>query len=224
MKKMVLLSLLFLFVVGACWANYSDVRSSIIELKVGKEGGAGVVIEDDGDYLYILTCEHAFQKKKTMAVQIRDIDWNKTVIDIYPENVRKHPLIDLAIIRVERPIGVYKVAPMAVSEPVIGDPVSIIGHPMNFHYTLSEGIVSNYPIKRIRKNQDVELMMISAPAIGGNSGGPVFNDRWEVVGIVSGIMYYEEGWLLGSDTEFVHFMTFIVPLSQIEEFLDDVEW
>jgi hypothetical protein len=57
-----------------------------------------------------------------------------------------------------------------------GESVYVIGHPEGFYYTVTNGIISR---------MDGEILQISAPVSPGNSGGPVYDDRGELLGIVS---------------------------------------
>lgn len=66
----------------------------------------------------------------------------------------------------------------------VGDSVYTIGHPLGLKYSLSAGIISHVD----RKTMSGELngvIQIDAPINGGNSGGPVFSKKGEVIGLVS---------------------------------------
>jgi putative serine protease PepD len=56
-----------------------------------------------------------------------------------------------------------------------GENIFVIGHPQGLRYTLSTGIIS-------RTERD--KLQISAPVSPGNSGGPVYDDHGNLVGIV----------------------------------------
>ncbi len=60
-----------------------------------------------------------------------------------------------------------------------GENIFVIGHPQGLRFTLSTGIVS-------RKTDDA--LQISAPVSPGNSGGPAFDDRGGLVGIVTSMI------------------------------------
>lgn len=70
-------------------------------------------------------------------------------------------------------------APVYADEPV-GKPVTIISHPKNMFYSLTQGVVSRYGIHRKRS-----ILYVTADYARGSSGGPIFNDRGDVVGLVS---------------------------------------
>lgn len=60
----------------------------------------------------------------------------------------------------------------------VGTNVFVIGHPEGLNFTLSTGLVSRIPSD--------DLIQISAPVSPGNSGGPVYDARGELLGIVVG--------------------------------------
>lgn len=57
-----------------------------------------------------------------------------------------------------------------------GEGVYVIGHPEGLYYTVTNGIISRL---------DSEILQISAPVSPGNSGGPVYDDHGELLGVVS---------------------------------------
>jgi serine protease Do len=62
-----------------------------------------------------------------------------------------------------------------------GERVVAIGHPMGLGNTVSDGIVSAVRVMDPR----VTLLQITAPIAPGSSGGPIFNERAEVIGIAT---------------------------------------
>ena len=90
---------------------------------------------------------------------------------------RSHRL-DVALLWVARHYGegsfVQPLAPANDVKP--GESVYVIGHPEGLNFSISNGIVSR---------TGNEIVQISAPVSPGNSGGPVYNERGELVGVVS---------------------------------------
>ncbi len=78
-------------------------------------------------------------------------------------------------------------ASLAVSErdPVIGEPVWSIGHPLGLGYSVTEGIVS-YPA-RVSDDETGSMLwtQVETKVWFGNSGGPLINEAGEVMGITS---------------------------------------
>jgi S1-C subfamily serine protease len=60
-----------------------------------------------------------------------------------------------------------------------GENIFVIGHPQGLRFTLSTGIISR---------SDKDVLQISAPVSPGNSGGPVYDDRGNLIGIVTSMV------------------------------------
>lgn len=65
-----------------------------------------------------------------------------------------------------------------------GDPVVAIGNPLGvLDYSVSNGLLSS-----VRKVGDDSVLVMSAPISQGSSGGPLFNEYGEVVGVTTAII------------------------------------
>lgn len=95
--------------------------------------------------------------------------------------VARHRYLDLLLLWVPRESGKGSfVQPLATdAASVEGENVFVIGHPEGLRFTLSTGIISRMQGSTIQ---------ISAPVSPGNSGGPVFDDRGNLVGIVTSMI------------------------------------
>ena len=86
----------------------------------------------------------------------------------------------------ERDLAIIKVAgidapalPLGDSDTVqIGDAVYVAGNPQGLESSFSEGIIS-----AIRGGSTDKLFQMTAPISQGSSGGPVFNEAGEVIGV-----------------------------------------
>ena len=84
---------------------------------------------------------------------------------------------DLAVLR----IGARQLKPLALADSSLekaGEHVVAIGNPLGLGDTISDGLLS-----AIRELPRITVLQISAPISPGSSGGPVFNDRGEVIGV-----------------------------------------
>lgn len=98
--------------------------------------------------------------------------------------VAADPDMDYALLRVEA-VALTPVKLASTSEPEIGERVVAIGAPHGLTGTVSEGIVSQLRQQEASTETPVERLMIqhTAAISPGNSGGPLVNDRGEVIGI-----------------------------------------
>jgi S1-C subfamily serine protease len=85
---------------------------------------------------------------------------------------------DIALIRVES-----KTRPMATlarARPLVGARAYVIGAPKGYEFSISDGLIS-----QIQKLDGFDQYQVSCPFSPGNSGGPILNNRGEVVGIAA---------------------------------------
>jgi S1-C subfamily serine protease len=92
--------------------------------------------------------------------------------------VGRHATLDLALVWLPRHSGRGDFV-QPVVEAKEGENVFVIGHPEGLKFTLSTGIISRL--------QD-SMLQISAPVSPGNSGGPVYDEQGNLVGVVSSTM------------------------------------
>jgi S1-C subfamily serine protease len=97
------------------------------------------------------------------------------------EIVGRNQNLDLALLWLPRSQGGSTFAlPVAANKDLKdGESIFVIGHPNGLRFTLSTGIVS-------RKDQD--LIQITAPISPGDSGGPLFDARGDLAGIVTSMV------------------------------------
>ena len=73
--------------------------------------------------------------------------------------------------------------PLGDSDTVrIGDTVYVVGNPKGLEGTFSNGIISS-----VREGYNKKEFQMTAPISPGSSGGPVLNDKGEVIGVSVGI-------------------------------------
>src|SRR5262245_42866201 len=86
---------------------------------------------------------------------------------------------DLALIKLEKPMPGRK-APLSFDEYPVGARAYVIGSPRGLDFSISDGLIS-----QIRQIDGFQQYQLSCPISPGNSGGPVLDDRGEVIGVTS---------------------------------------
>ena len=88
---------------------------------------------------------------------------------------------DLAILKVLRRYGFdATIAQIAEEEPARGDAVHVIGHPAGFMWSYTKGNV----IKGATEMGLGTKIYVAAHSTQGGSGGPCFNEKGEVIGVL----------------------------------------
>jgi len=145
---------------------------SIVTITTSSGSGSGVVIDPSG---VIVTNLHVLGGETLAFVKLAngDIYDDVGVVDV---DERK----DLVLIKIKA-FGLTA-ATMANSEQVtVGDKVTLIGSPRGLDLTVSDGLVS-----AIRDFGDgYRLFQTNAAASPGSSGGAMFNEAGQLVGIVT---------------------------------------
>ncbi len=144
--------------------------------RMGMVQGSGFFISADG---YLVTNNHVVEHAQDVTVITAD---GKSV----PARiVGTDPKTDLALLKVEEGSD-YPYVSFASREPRVGDWVIAVGNPFGLGGTVTAGIVS-------ARGRDIgdgpydDFLQIDAPVNHGNSGGPTFNAKGEVVGVNTAI-------------------------------------
>ena len=171
------------------------------------ERGSGQGARGSGFFVrpgYIATNYHVINGAETIIARLVGTETTYTIEEIVATDERH----DLAIIKV---IGdTPPELPLGNSDEVrIGETVYTVGNPQGLQGTVSRGIVSS-----MRDfGQNGIRIQIDAPISPGNSGGPVLNEKGEVIGVsVSGIQ--------GIDAQNLNF---VVPSNYLKALLYKVK-
>jgi serine protease Do len=147
--------------------------------------GSGFVLSSDG---YILTNHHVIKDAKEVVVTLSDR--RQLPAQIVGSDERS----DLALLKIDA-TGLPAVKLADVRKTRVGDWVLAIGSPFGFDYSVTAGIISAKG-RNLDTEQYVPFIQTDAAVNPGNSGGPLFNLRGEVVGINSQI-YSQTGGFMG---------------------------
>lgn len=152
--------------------------------------GSGVLIDDSK--WYIMTAAHVVQGADKIRVQFPSGE------DIPAKVISSSPQADVALIKLDwKPMKTdVKAVPLGNSDEVeIGDEVFIIGAPLGLQHSLSKGIISgrHSQTKLSGSGIKLEFFQTDASINQGNSGGPMFNMKGEVIGLSSSILTQSGG-------------------------------
>ena len=165
--------------------------------------GSGFFVSADG---YIVTNNHVVDHAKTVTVTTQD---GKT---LDAKVVGTDPKTDLALIKVNE-AGDYPFVAFSKEQPRIGDWVVAIGNPYGLGGTVTAGIISAEG-RDIGDGPYDRFLQIDAPINRGNSGGPTFNMKGEVVGVNTAI-YSPSGGSVG--------IGFAIPATTVDSVIGALE-
>ena len=143
------------------------------------ETGSGVLISADGK---VMTAAHVVHAMDEISVEFLGGD------TVAARVVSSEPAADLSLLQLDRVPPGAKVATMADSSTMhVGDQVIVVGAPYGLSHSLSVGYISaRWPPNTVYKTMPLaEFFQTDATINTGNSGGPMFNMKGEVIGIVS---------------------------------------
>lgn len=144
--------------------------------------GSGVVVREDGR---IMTASHVVTDAEKIIVEFANGEEVPATIVTASKDA------DVAMIKlvwIPKGMQVAKMGDSDLAE--IGDEVMIIGAPYGLDHSLSTGVISGKHIEKDYKFDFVqsEFFQTDAAINHGNSGGPMFNMKGEVIGLVSFIL------------------------------------
>ncbi len=154
--------------------------------------GSGFIVSTDG---YILTNAHVVDMADEVTVKLNDKREFKAKV------IGADKRTDVAVIKIEA-TGLPAVKIGDPEKLRVGEWVLAIGSPFGFESTVTAGIVSAKGRSLPQENY-VPFIQTDAAVNPGNSGGPLFNVKGEVVGINSQI-YSRTGGFMG--------LSFAIPI------------
>ena len=181
-----------------------NTMKSVVKVKDGTASGSGVFIDERT----ILTAYHVVDKgNTTVSIQLSDY---KNPIKGTIETIDQWQ--DLAIIKIDDTLEKdnYKVRPisLATTDIKLGESVYAFGNPKGVDFTVTKGIISNtHQVVAVRG-----MYQFDAPVHPGNSGGPLVNEKGQLIGIVNSV--------LGDDNDKPYYgISFATKLEAIKGFL-----
>ncbi len=173
---------------GAAKLSYNEIfqkcSPSVVGIKSfdGKSSdsyswGSGIVVSSDG---YILTNTHVIDEGERATVQLYDGTTCAAKL------VAADSQSDVAILKIEK-TGLTPAVFASSKNTRTGDAVCAIGNPLSPDYslTMTSGIISATSREISYNGAVMKLLQTDTSINEGNSGGPLFNDRGQVIGITN---------------------------------------
>lgn len=147
-----------------------------VEYESGGALGSGVIISRDGK---TLTAAHVVTPDNYEKVTMMTSNGEEYDIKVLFINTR----CDLALVEPVASPQHFVYSKLQASDRLnVGQDILVVGHPFSGLWTVTSGIICRVPWSW---SYLCKIMEIDAIVNPGNSGGPVFNTKGEVIGIVS---------------------------------------
>src|SRR5687768_15536977 len=166
--------------------------------------GSGFIISADG---YILTNAHVVDGADEINVRFTDKREFKAKV------IGADRRTDIAVIKIDSPQQLPAVKFGDPNKLKVGEWVVAIGSPFGFENTVTAGIVSAKG-RSLPQENFVPFIQTDVAVNPGNSGGPLFNLRGEVVGINSAI-YSRTGGFMG--------LSFAIPIDVANSIVEQLK-
>src|SRR6202043_636336 len=139
--------------------------------------GSGFIIDPSG---YVVTNSHVVGDASKVEVTLQDDSK-------YPAKIiGRDPKTDIALLKIkaDKPLPYVTFGDSSAAQ--VGDWVMAVGNPFGLGGTVTTGIISARG-RDIHSGPYDDFLQIDAPINRGNSGGPTFNLKGEVIGINTAI-------------------------------------
>jgi S1-C subfamily serine protease len=155
------------------WFSHTESTSGLL--------GAALILQADAHGYLLATARHVADgedwrgRKGAQKVMVSDgmNGWAAAQL------VGRHKRLDIALLWLERRFGegTFRQPVTTYANVQPGEKIYVIGHPEGLNFSISNGIVSRTPGN--------DILQISAPVSPGNSGGPVYDEYGNLLGVVT---------------------------------------
>ena len=169
--------------------------------------GSGFIISTDG---YVITNYHVVEGANSLRVTTH-------LGDEYPATlIGSDEINDVALLKVEA-TGLHAVEIGSSSDLLVGDMVIAIGNPLGeLTATATVGYISGKDRSVTTEGTMINMLQTDAAINSGNSGGPLFNMKGQVIGITTA--KYSGSSSSGASIEGIGFA---IPIDDVRNMIDD---
>ena len=184
--------------------QFQDRNAPRAQSRPGTSLGSGFIISGDG---YVVTNDHVVDKGQSVTVVMDDgTEYAAKVVGVDDKT-------DLALLKINNPDREFTYVKFSEDKVRVGDWVVAVGNPFGLGGTVTAGIVSASG-RDIGAGPYDDFIQIDAAVNRGNSGGPAFNLKGEVIGVNTAI-FSPSGGNVG--------IAFAIPASTAERIVGDLK-
>ena len=177
---------------------YDNTVKSVVTIEAFVGGtklglGSGIIYANssDGEYVYIITNGHVVTDDQYTNLNFEVIYHND--LRVKAESIVADKIEDIAIVKAKKePNNDYAIAKLGDSDEVqVGEQIYTIGSPIGLQHNnnLTSGVISGVNVSMSTDDDqdgtyiNMYMLQFDAAISSGNSGGPLFNMKGEVIGI-----------------------------------------
>ncbi len=157
--------------------GWREGRREMRPRRFGMNQGSGFFVSDDG---YLVTNHHVVENGSSFTVVLSD------GTELEANLVGADARTDLAVLKVEAERKFTYVA-FSTADVRVGEWVVAVGNPFGLGGTVTAGIISAHK-RALGSRRHDDFIQIDAAVNRGNSGGPAFNLKGEVIGVNNQIL------------------------------------
>ena len=143
-------------------------------------GSGTLIVSDDPNKITILTCAHLL-KPRPSSIEVR-----------FPDGLRAMAII--SAIDTKWDLATLQIASAGDTRPVVvaseysraGDPIWFAGYGSGSYFSQKGRAVGYVLVGKLSKLSTRETLQLTGQARGGDSGGPIINERGELAGVLWG--------------------------------------
>ena len=191
---------------------YEQVNPAVVMIRGATNLGSGFIISTDG---YVITNAHV-AKNQPAVLTVRMPDGKELPADVVGFATGG---VDLALLKINKSQKFPIVKLGNMNSMKVGDSAYAIGTPL---YEVNQNTLTNGMVSGIRDNGDwIQTNVAISP---GNSGGPLVNDRGELIGVntmgLVGTVTDSDGKVLGSASGTIG-LNYAVSVNVVRKFIAD---
>ena len=173
----------------------------------GTVPGIGSATLIDREHGILISVAHVAVMHDIKAIQLKELEKKTEEVDynIPLASIAAAPRHDLAVFHIEEKLPEGTVAKLACNDPERGDEVFTSGNPEGNYGTVTRGYVTTRASMKVHGVIETKMMGLQSPVNHGSSGGAVYNNNGEVVGVISMMNNPVEG--------------LFIPVSSVKKFL-----
>jgi len=172
--------------------RFDPVFRSVVQLNNirKKTLGTGFIFKNADNHSYALTAQHLCEHRGATFHAHAVPDENNKREEFFAKAIyTSDEESDVCIVRIYDTGKQFPELMFSHSAPKIGDQVMTIGAAVGVFPTKTEGYVIGYDLLgeelEVRaEDTSAKMLLASIPVTGGNSGGPVYNSEFKIVGML----------------------------------------